>query len=113
MQIRDYLGDYSTANKWMYKKLIALAMMSGAKICIVPVQDWLGLGNETRMNTPGTVETNWSWRLLPGQIPEELTEEMLTITKRYGRANWDALNRLEKDMEAPESSEQEETDKIV
>ena len=112
-QIRDYLGDYSTANKWMYKKLIALAMMSAAKICIVPVQDWLGLGNETRMNTPGTVETNWSWRLLPGQIPEELTEEMLTITKRYGRANWDALNRLEKEMEAPESSEQEETDKIV
>ncbi len=92
--IRDYLGDHDTANKWMYKKLIALAMMSAAKICIIPVQDWLGLDNTARMNTPGTVDTNWSWRLVEGQIPEELAGEMLTITKRFGRANWEAISNL-------------------
>ena len=89
--IRTYLDDQTTANKRMYKKLIGLAMMSSAKTCIVPVQDWLGLDNTARMNTPGTVEKNWSWRLAPGQIPEELAEEMLALTKRYGRANWEAL----------------------
>ena len=94
--VRDYLGDHATANKWMYKKMIDLAMRSAADTCIIPVQDWLGLDNSSRMNVPGTVDINWSWRLVPGQIPEELAQEMLTITKRFGRANWDALNRLEK-----------------
>ena len=93
--VRDYLGDHSTTNKWMYKQLIATAMRSAAKTCIIPAQDWLGLDNSSRMNVPGTVNVNWGWRLLPGQITEELAEEVLIITKRFGRANWDALNRME------------------
>ena len=93
--VRDYLGDHDTANKWMYKKLVATAMASTADMCVIPVQDWLGLDNGSRMNVPGTVNINWSWRLAEGQIPEELAEEMLIITKRYGRANWDALKALE------------------
>ena len=92
--VRDYLGDHDTANKWMYKQLIAMVMRSAAKDCVIPVQDWLGLDNTARMNTPGTVGVNWSWRLAPGQITDELAEQILTVTKRYGRANWDALNRL-------------------
>ena len=79
----------------MYKQLIAMTMRTTANMCIIPVQDWLGLDNSARMNVPGTVNVNWSWRLLPGQITDELAEEMLIITKRYGRANWDALKKLE------------------
>ena len=94
--VRDYLADHDTPNKWMYKKLIATAMGSAANMCVIPVQDWLGLDNTTRMNVPGTVDINWSWRLLPGQITDALAEEMLIITKRYGRANWDALKQLVK-----------------
>ena len=69
------------------------------------MQDWLGLDNSTRMNTPGTVDANWSWRLLPGQITEELGEEVRNVTKRFGRANWDALNALGEKQDS-------ETDKI-
>ena len=94
--VRDYLCDHETANKWMYKKLVHLAMMTTAKICIIPIQDWLGLDNSSRMNAPGTVGTNWSWRLMPGQVTEELGEEVLSVTKRFGRANWDALNKEKK-----------------
>ena len=94
--VRDYMGDHETANKRMYKQLIAMAMRSAAKDCIIPAQDWLGLDNTSRMNAPGTVGVNWSWRLTPGQINDELAEEVLIITKRFGRANWDALNRLER-----------------
>ena len=97
--IRTYLRDNDTANKWMYKKLIDLAMMSCADTCIIPMQDWLGLDNSTRMNTPGTVDVNWSWRLLPGQTTEELSEEVRNVSKRYARANWDALNALELKVE--------------
>ena len=92
--IRDYLCDHDTANKWMYKKFIHLAMMSVANTCIIPIQDWLGLDNSSRMNAPGTVGTNWSWRLNAGQVTEQLGEEVLAVTKRFGRANWDALNQV-------------------
>ena len=94
--VRDYLGDHDTANKWMYKKLVATAMGSTANMCVIPVQDWLGMDNNSRMNVPGTVNVNWGWRLLPGQVTDELAEEVLIITKRFGRANWDALNRMGK-----------------
>ena len=93
--VRDYLGDHDTANKWMYKRLVATAMGSAADMCVIPVQDWLGLDNNSRMNVPGTVNVNWSWRLLPGQVTDELAEEVLIITKRFGRANWDAIKYLE------------------
>ena len=102
--VRDYLGDHDTPNKWMYKQLIAMAMRSAAKDCIIPAQDWLGLDNTSRMNAPGTVGVNWSWRLLPGQMTDELAQEILTVTKRFGRANWDALNRLEKKTAAFEDT---------
>ena len=93
--IREYLGDTATPIKRFYEKLIALTMMSAADTCIVPIQDWLGLDNSARMNVPGTVDINWSWRLLPGQVTDELGEQILAVTKRYGRANWDALKAEE------------------
>ena len=93
--IREYLSDDFTPDELMYKKLINLAMMSTAKTCVIPLQDWLGLDNSARMNLPGTVKTNWRWRMLPGMLTKELGKEILTVTKRYARANWDALNALE------------------
>ena len=107
--IRTYLSDEATPLKKVYKKLIHLALRCAAKDCIVPIQDWMGLDNTARMNTPGTVDSNWSWRLLPGQITEELGQEMLIATKRYGRANWEALNaKKETEEETAEAEETEE-----
>ena len=103
--IRTYLRDFDTANKWLYKKLIDLAMMSCADTCIIPLQDWLGLDNTARMNTPGTVDINWSWRLKPGQIPADAAEEILAVTKRYGRTNWDALEKEEETEETEETED--------
>ena len=94
--VREYLCDYATPNKSFYKKMLRLAMMSTAKTCIIPIQDWMGLDNSARMNVPGTTNANWSWRLLPGQVTDELGQEILAATKQYNRANWDALKRLEK-----------------
>ena len=94
--VRNYLADQDTPIKRIHKKLISTAMMCAAKDCIVPIQDWLGLDNSARMNQPGTVNVNWSWRLVPGQLTDELSKEMLAVTMRYGRANWDALNAMGK-----------------
>ena len=90
-QVRDYLCDYYTPESQMYKVLINLVMTTVAKDCIIPIQDHLGLGNEARMNKPGTVGFNWRWRLAPGQVTDALAEELLALAKRTGRANWEAI----------------------
>ena len=43
-------------------EIMRKALASNARICIVPLQDVLGLGDEARMNTPGTAEGNWRWQ---------------------------------------------------
>ncbi|MDY3985256.1 4-alpha-glucanotransferase [Dysosmobacter sp.] len=60
---------------------------SVAELFVAQMQDYLGLGAETRMNTPGTLGGNWRWRMLPGQITEELTEKIAAMTRLYGRSN--------------------------
>ena len=88
---RDYLCDRHTPKKYLYKSFIALAMRSRAKSCIIPMQDWLGLDNDCRINKPSTVGINWRWRAVPEQLGEALAEDIRSATKRYGRMNWDAV----------------------
>lgn len=45
-----------------------IALRSPANLCVFPVQDILGLGSGSRMNTPGTRDGNWSFRLTPGSL---------------------------------------------
>ena len=42
---------------------------STADLAVVQAQDVLGLGHESRMNTPSTLGGNWCWRALPGASP--------------------------------------------
>ena len=85
---RDYLCDQRTPAKELHKSLIALVMRSSSKTCIIPMQDYMGLDNRCRMNQPSTLGTNWKWRLVKGELSEGLKEEILAVTKRYGRMNW-------------------------
>ena len=66
--------------------LIELALASRAALAIVPAQDALGLGSETRMNRPGTAGGNWSWRLSSGQLTPDLAARLLEATTRAARA---------------------------
>ncbi len=90
-RVRDYVCDAHTPDAQMYKKLVATVMVSCAKLCIIPIQDYLGLDNESRMNKPSTVGMNWRWRLKEGQVTQKLSREVLETTMRYGRVNWHAL----------------------
>ena len=45
----------------------------------------LGLGNEARMNRPGTPEGNWIWRLEDGQLSAALARRLRAATERSGR----------------------------
>lgn len=61
-------------------------MGSVADLFVAQMQDWLELGEEARVNVPGIAEGNWTWRMLPGAADETLAEQMLAMTRRYGRA---------------------------
>lgn len=84
---RDYLCDQHTPAKELYRSFIALVMRSSSRMCIVPMQDYMGLDNRCRMNQPSTLGKNWKWRLVEDELSEELKEEILAVTKRYGRMN--------------------------
>jgi 4-alpha-glucanotransferase len=60
--------------------LIELALSSRAAVCMAPAQDVLGLGSEGRMNTPGVRHGNWTWRLEPGQLTDELAGRLREAT---------------------------------
>jgi 4-alpha-glucanotransferase len=65
--------------------LVRLTMTSRCHLCMLQMQDVLGLGSEARMNTPGTVgPQNWSWRMEPGALTPELAKR---LRKATGGAN--------------------------
>ena len=59
-RVETYLGYPVTAPGW---QLLRLALMSRAALVITPLQDLMSLGDEARMNCPGTTTGNWSWRI--------------------------------------------------
>ncbi|HET7479576.1 MAG TPA: 4-alpha-glucanotransferase, partial [Rubrobacteraceae bacterium] len=65
--------------------LIRLAQSSIARRAIVPMQDVLELGSETRMNTPGTASGNWSWRMDETALTPDLAERLRALSETYGR----------------------------
>jgi 4-alpha-glucanotransferase len=65
--------------------MIELALRSRAKLAIVPAQDVLGLGSEARMNRPGEVGGNWSWRLEPRALTPGLAARLRAATERGKR----------------------------
>ena len=85
---REYLCDTYTPEAELNKPLISLIMRSAAKWCVIPMQDYLGLDNKCRMNTPSTVGTNWKWRIRKNQLSVKLQKEIYAVTLRYGRMNW-------------------------
>ena len=63
-----------------------IAMASVAQLAVVPAQDLLGLGSESRMNTPGTSSDNWCWQSRPGDFDRSLASRLRALVERYDRA---------------------------
>ena len=65
-------------------------MSSPARLCVIPLQDYMGLGNDCRMNRPSSVGGNWRWRVREEELSDALRNEIAAVTARYGRTNADA-----------------------
>ena len=69
----------------MVRGVIRTAMSSVSDTCVIPLQDYLDLGAEARMNFPGTTNSNWTWRAKDGIINENLAKKIRELTHRYAR----------------------------
>jgi 4-alpha-glucanotransferase len=56
-----------------------------ADLALFPLQDMLGLGSRARMNVPGTVAGNWTWRLAEDELTPAVAERMAKYSSLYGR----------------------------
>ncbi|MDR2610107.1 MAG: 4-alpha-glucanotransferase [Clostridiales Family XIII bacterium] len=75
----EYACEYLGVNgaDALPRAMIGAALGSAARTAIIPLQDYLGLGSEARINTPGTTcPANWSFRLADGSLTAELAETM-------------------------------------
>lgn len=80
------LGDHHA----IHHDLIYLAQSSIARLCIFPLQDILGFGNDCKMNSPGVANGNWRWRCAGEFLTAEVAERMENTTRLFGRARPEA-----------------------
>ncbi|HZO21199.1 MAG TPA: 4-alpha-glucanotransferase [Steroidobacteraceae bacterium] len=66
--------------------MIRAALGSVGRLAVIPLQDVLRLGSEARLNTPGTAQGNWTWRLPPGTLTPQLATQYRLLNGMYGRA---------------------------
>ncbi|MDY0294182.1 MAG: 4-alpha-glucanotransferase [Acholeplasmataceae bacterium] len=65
--------------------LIKATLACVADTAIIPMQDWLSLGSEARMNIPSTTGNNWRWRMKGEDLNDNLLNKMKSFTLLYGR----------------------------
>mgnify|MGYP000933175238 CR=1 FL=1 len=83
--IKDYIGRDIPVGQEMVDEIIRLAHSSVADLCIIPLQDYLGLGNEARINTPSTLGDNWKWRVTKDKLTDKLADKIRKYTNVYRR----------------------------
>lgn len=82
--LSEYVGREVTAEV-VSEVLVRMAMMSVADTVLIPIQDHLGLGAKSRMNTPSVPNGNWEWRLKPELLGAGLLGRLRKLTQIYAR----------------------------
>ena len=83
---RDYALRYTASTpEDIHWALLRLTWSSIARMAIAPLQDFLGLGAEGRMNVPSVLGGNWQWRYAEGAIDDDLAHTIRTLNETYAR----------------------------
>ena len=83
--VQAYINCKDQSDEECVWGLIRTAIASVADLAVIPLQDYLCLGNEARMNAPATLGNNWKWRLTRGELSEDILGRMLALARLYGR----------------------------
>lgn len=83
----DYCGftDWNWDRPESYDAILRTLMRSVADLAILPIQDILGFGGDCRMNTPGTAEGNWAFRVTSEQLASIDRNRFKRMNQLYGR----------------------------
>ena len=81
----EYMDNAATPDKEKYWDFVRMAMLSVADTCVIPVQDYLGLDKEARINKPSTLGGNWLWRMTEGMLTDEVIEKIHRLTEISAR----------------------------
>jgi 4-alpha-glucanotransferase len=73
--VQQYLARTITEEE-IADNFIRMAYSSVAQVAILPIQDILGLDESARMNTPSQAQNNWTWRLLPNQVTQNVINKL-------------------------------------
>ena len=65
--------------------MICACLSSVSDMAIIPLADWLHLGEDARINTPSTSGSNWQWRLTK-PLSIDLSRHIAALTVLYDRA---------------------------
>lgn len=103
---REYMRIPALDEDTLSWNFIALAMSSVANLCMIPMQDYLCLDKEARINTPSTLGGNWTWRMEKGAFTEELAGQMKRLTVIYGRSRKEESKEERKEESTEESTEE-------
>jgi 4-alpha-glucanotransferase len=88
---RRYLDRSGDNVAW---DLIRACWASVALLAVAPMQDFLNLGNEARMNYPGNPSGNWTWRMPADALQEELAQRIMELNYLYGRLQKDKVEKM-------------------
>jgi 4-alpha-glucanotransferase len=80
--LRRYLARSADDVAW---DMIRAVWGSVASLAVAPMQDFLGLGNEARMNFPGRLGGNWSWRMTASAYDNNLATRIREANFLYSR----------------------------
>jgi len=70
----------------IHTDMIRTAFRSNAQLAVAPMQDYLGLGSEARINVPGTSSNNWRWRVTDAQLSPEVCDNIGNLVGSAGRS---------------------------
>ena len=82
---KEYMGNAKSTDEELPWDFIRMSMESVANLAVTPMQEFLGLGTEARINYPSTLGNNWKWRLLPGQFTQEMAKRIHRLTQITAR----------------------------
>lgn len=85
--VAEYVGrtHHTKLDEDIHWAMMRLALASVADTCIVPMQDVLGFGPDTRMNTPGIEQGNWAWRFGEEELHNPAKDGLRFLTELYSR----------------------------
>lgn len=84
-RVLEYCGAVGSSWSDATRAAVRAVMASHSDTAIIPIQDLLAYGADTRMNTPGTAHGNWAYRITRDDLRSLDAERLRRMNILFGR----------------------------